>query len=213
VGTALRLVDAEGLGALSMRRLGQELDAGATSLYWHIRNKDELLDLLLDRIIAEVVAETPIGSDDWRATAMDAARTFRRVLLRHRNVTPVMGARPTLGPSALRGMDTIIGIFIDAGFDPREAVLAANAIVNWAAGFAVFEARQPLGINATPEEQAGYLEDYNGFLASLPRDEYPMMTHMATVMAECTPDVQFEYALERLLDGIEAQRAVPGAPA
>jgi hypothetical protein len=124
-----------------------------------------------------------------------------------------MGARPTLGPNALLGMDTFVGVLVEAGFVPREAVLAATSIVNWAAGFAVFEARQPLGVTATPEELAVYMEDYNGFLGSLPRDEYPMLTHLATFMAECTPDVQFEYALDRLLDGIAAQQARPGSTA
>lgn len=204
VDSAIRLLDEEGLGALSMRRLGQELGAGATSLYWHIRSKDELLDLVLDRVIGEVVAEVPVRARDWRTTAADTARTFRRVLLRHRHVTPIMGARPTLGPNSLRGMDTLVTVLRSAGFAPREAFLSANTIVNWAAGFTVFECRSPLGPLSTPEQQAQYLEDFNAFLAALSPDEYPMMVEMAQHSAAITADAQFDYGLERLLDGIEA---------
>jgi TetR/AcrR family tetracycline transcriptional repressor len=212
VDTAIRVIDAEGLGALSMRRLGQELEAGATSLYWHIRNKDELLDLVLDRVVGEIVAEASMESDDWRETAAEAARAFRRVLVRHRHVTPIMGARPTLGPNALRGMDTLIGLLRREGFAPRDAFLAANTVVNWAAGFAVFECRDPLGPRASPEQQERYMEDFREFLASLPPDEYPFMVEMAEHSAEVTADAQFEYGLERLLDGIAARRD-PGGEA
>lgn len=207
VDAAIRLLDKEGLGALSMRRLGQELGAGATSLYWHVRNKDELLDLVVDRIIGEVVAEVVMRPDDWRWTAAETARTFRRVLVRHRHVTPIMGVRPTLGPNALRGMDTLIGVLIGAGFTPRDAVLTANTLINWAAGYAVFECRHPLGPDATAEEEAAYMRDLNGFMASLPRDEYRWMIELAPEMAACTADVQFEYGLDRMLDGIALRQA------
>ena len=206
IDTAIRVLDAEGLDAVSMRRLGQELGAGATSLYWHIRSKDELLDLVLDRIIGEVVAEVAVRPDDWRGTAAETAWTFRRVLLRHRHVTPIMGARPTVGPNALRGLDTLIGVLVEDGFAPREAVLAANTIVNWAAGYAVFESRHPLGSDSTAEQEAAYARDFNEFLGSLPRDEYRWMIELGPLMAECTADIQFEYGLDRLLDGIALQQ-------
>jgi AcrR family transcriptional regulator len=212
VDAAIRVLDAEGLEALSMRRLGQELGAGATSLYWHIRSKDELLDLVLDRVIGEVVAEVRIRPDDWRWTAADAARTFRRVLVRHRHVTPIMGTRPTVGPNALRGMDSLIGVLVGAGFAARDAVLAANTIINWAGGYAVFESRHPLGPDATAEQEEAYSRDFNGFLGSLPRDEYRWMIELAPLVAECTADVQFEYGLARLLDGIALQQTGRATP-
>jgi len=162
---------------------------------------------VLDRIIGEVVAEVAMRADDWRWTAAETARTFRRVLVRHRHVTPIMGVRPTVGPNALRGMDTLIGVLLGAGFAPRDAVMAANTIVNWAAGYAVFECRRPLGHDSTAEQEAAYTRDFNEFLVSLPRDEYRWMIELAPLMAECTADVQFQYGLDRMLDGIALQQA------
>ena len=108
-------MDEEGLDALSMRRLGQELNSGATSLYWHIRNKDELLDLVLDQVIGEVVPEMPREAG-WRETADATARALRRVLVRHRGVAQVMGERPTFGPNALQALEILLTPFVTAGF-------------------------------------------------------------------------------------------------
>jgi len=71
----------------------------------------------------------------------------------------------------------------------------------------VFESRHPLGPDATAEQEAAYSQDFNEFLVSLPRDEYHWMIELGPVVAECTADVQFEYGLARLLDGIALQRA------
>jgi AcrR family transcriptional regulator len=208
VDAAVRVLDTDGLDALSMRRLGQELGAGATSLYWHVRNKDELLDLVLDRLVGEIVDEVSLAAPaDWRVVAGDVARAFRRVLVRHRHITPLLGVRQAVGPNALRGLDMLVGRLSATGFTPGEAFIAGNAVINWAAGFAVFECRSPLGPGATAEEQARYGREYDAFLGALPPDRYPMMSQLGSLMASVTADAQFEYGLARLLDGIEVHRS------
>jgi AcrR family transcriptional regulator len=206
VEAAIRVLDAEGLDALSMRRLGQELDAGATSLYWHIRNKDELLDLVLDRIIGEALPEFTPGMG-WREISVVAARALRRVLVAHRGVAPVMGERPTFGPNAVQALELILTSFVDAGFGPEDALLASTTVINWASGFAVFEVRDPMGPGATPAERKAFLAEFYDFLASLPADRYPTTMRLLPYGPGLDPDRQFEYGLQRMLDGIEASLA------
>lgn len=203
VDAAIDILDGEGLEALSMRRLGQRLDAGATSLYWHIRNKDELLDLVLDRIIGEVVEE--VGRPDgWRPWMTATARALRRVLLRHRAVASVMGERPTFGPNALVALEGLLTELRADGFGDESALLASTTVVNWAAGFAVFEVRDPIGPTATEADRAAFIAEFHAFTGSLPVEQYPTTVALLPLGAEITSDHQFEYGLQVLLDGIEA---------
>src|SRR4051812_49283757 len=82
VDAAMELLDAEGLDGLSMRRLGTKLNSGATTVYWHVANKDELLELALDRAMAEVTVPGP-DEDGWRAAATGFAHSLRTMIHRH----------------------------------------------------------------------------------------------------------------------------------
>ena len=204
-----RIADGEGLKALSMRRLGAELGAGATSVYWHVRSKDELLDLLVDRVIGEIVADI-VPAEGWRPEMTEAARATRRILIRHRHLATVLGSRPTLGPNAIAALEWMIGRLRAAGFSDLSAALGANAIINWASGFAVFETRDPIGPSATDEERAAYVEAVAATFAALPPDEYPNTVSMLPILASITADSQFESGLAWLLDGLEAELARSG---
>lgn len=209
VHAALRLSDREGLDALSMRRLGQELGVAATTLYWHVRNKDEILDLILDEVVGEVRDEVvdatsrgEIDPADWRATLAATAHALRRVLVRHRNMASLMGERPTFGPKAMEALEWLLGVVRGAGFPDREAILATTTLVNWASGWAVFEVRDPVGPAASEDERQRYLAEMRAYFAQLPADRYPHTTATIGIGFEVTPDEQFAYGLERLLDGI-----------
>jgi len=204
VDAAIRVLDDEGLDALSMRRLGHELNAGATSLYWHIRNKDELLDLVVDRLLGEAVADMG-RPDGWRAWMTAVAGSLRRVLLRHRAIAPVVGARPTFGPNALVTLEELLTVLRADGFGDESALLASTTVVNWAAGFAVFEARDPMGSGTPQADRDAFAREFVAFIATLPVDRYPTTIELAPLGASMTADRQFEYGLEVLLDGIEAR--------
>lgn len=204
VAAAMRVIDAEGLEALSMRRLGQELKAGTTSLYWHVKNKDQLLDLVLDAVIGEVAMD-----DDpylpWRDRTAHLVRALRSALLRHRHTAAIFGSRVTLGPNTLSGVDYIMGIFRSAGFEGRDLVLAYQTALNFGVGFAVFEARPLTGAmteGRTPEELGQMVAE---MLQSLPRDRYPNLPDFAPIMQTVTDDEYFEYGLQWMLDGLELE--------
>ena len=201
VVAGIALLDREGPDALSMRRLGQELDAGATSL-WHIKNKDQLLDLIVDAVIGEVMLEIE-PADGWRDELAALAQAVRNVLLRHRNVAPLLGERPTLGPAALDAAEHTMTILHRAGFDDHTTSLASGAIINYAAGFAIFESKNPGGAGS-PEAQA-QAEAIMAYFRALPPDRYP--TLLAIAAEQISEDEQFDYGLQRLLDGLEQDLA------
>jgi TetR/AcrR family tetracycline transcriptional repressor len=204
VAAALRVIDTEGLEALSMRRLGQELKSGATSLYWHVKDKDQLLDLVLDAVIGEVPLDDD-PSQPWRERAAHLVRGLRQALLRHRHTATIFGTRVTLGPATLSGVDYLLGIFRAAGFGGRDLVLAYQSVLNFGVGFAVFEARPLSGAiteGRTPEELGRMVSE---MLTSLPRDRFPNLPDCAADMQAVTDDDYFEYGLQRLLDGLELE--------
>jgi AcrR family transcriptional regulator len=211
VAAGIRLLDAGGPEALSMRRLGQELDAGATSLYWHVRNKDELIDLIVDVVIGEVLddyLDHEVDGASWREQLSEVARSLRRVLLRHRHVAPFLGERPTLGPRALDAAERVMGILFGAGFDARSTSMASGALINYASGFAMFESRAPGG-SGDSEQARELMRSVVEYFATLPAARYPNMLRVAKVGV--TDDQQFEYGLQRLLDGFAADLARPRA--
>ena len=207
VRAAMHILDTEGLDALSMRRLGRELDAGATSLYWHVKDKDELLDLIVDATVAEVDLARDDPSLPWRERAANVARDLRRVLVSHRGVSQIFGSRVTLGPNLLERFEQFVSIFRSAGFEGKALALANQTVLNYASGFAVFEARGvsgPITEGRTVEEVQAIT---GSMLASLPPERFPTLLSILADMATITDDESFEFGLGRLLDGLELELA------
>jgi TetR/AcrR family tetracycline transcriptional repressor len=201
VEAAIRLADRDGLDALSMRKLGQELGAGATSLYWHVKNKVQLEDLVLDALIGELADELT-AAGGWREQLAEMARGLRRVLIRHRNIAPLLGERPTVGPHALDAAERVMAILHDAGFDARTTSLASGALINYASGFALFEAKAPGSAEPGSAEAKAMADAVMAYFRALPPERYPNL--LAVAGEDVTEDEQFEYGLERILDGFEA---------
>ncbi len=140
VREAISLLDAEGVEALSMRRLATRLNSGATSIYWHVANKDELLDLVLDEIYGEL--KVPVDEEGlrWRDVVQRFAYSMRDTLARHVWAVPLVGARPAIGPNALRAMSRLTGTLRDAGFTGYNVDYAASSVMSYVMGWAISEA-------------------------------------------------------------------------
>lgn len=136
VAAALKLLDEEGLEALSMRSLGKRLDAGATSMYRHVANRNELIELVVDEVYAEVEVPDAAGGEGWRASTAAAARSLRDMALRHPWVTGVLGqiGLSYLGPNLSRVSERLLAVLGGAGLDPREADHAVSAITAYVVG-------------------------------------------------------------------------------
>src|ERR671935_1583630 len=121
VAAALKVLDRDGLGAFSMRRVADELGTGAASLYWHVGSKDGLLDLLLDEVIGEQHIPDP-EPERWQEQLKEVARTMRATILRHRDVVRISIGRVPMGPNALRYSERVLAILRAGGVPDRLAV-------------------------------------------------------------------------------------------
>ncbi|QKW32964.1 TetR/AcrR family transcriptional regulator [Actinomadura sp. NAK00032] len=205
VDAALGLLDAEGLDGLSMRRLGTRLNSGATSVYWHVANKDELLELALDQVMAEV--EVPAAGGDWRASATAYARSLRAMIHRHPWTVTLFGGRPMIGPNATRVMDEVLGAFGAAGFTGFGLEYALSAVVDYVIGAAGSEASWQRGQAGT--SSADWVRGLGPYLAELDAERPALASHIREIWLKETGDVlegRFAFGLACVLDGLEARR-------
>lgn len=206
VEAALALIDRDGLDRLSMRRLGTDLGAGATSIYWHVPNKAALIDLIVDRLMEETAAELRVESGTpWRAQLAGYARALRTVLERHSAAAPLLGSRLPVGPNGLRVMERVLGILDGAGFSGRQRALAYGALTGYCVGQAVMQARRSPADTDEPSAAGEHLRRLGTLLKDAPRGRYPNVFAGAPEIAELTDAEQFEYGLQRMLDGLESE--------
>jgi AcrR family transcriptional regulator len=143
VDAALALVDAEGLEALSMRRLASELGVQGPSLYNHFPTKSDILDAVADAVISRVSLDV-LSSLDWASALRAWARSYHAVLVAHPNVVPVLAQGPGRRPAALAMADAVFGALVDAGWPPARAthigalmryLVTGSALGSFALGF------------------------------------------------------------------------------
>jgi AcrR family transcriptional regulator len=203
---ALKLLDEGGVAGLSMRRLGAELGAGATSLYWYVANKDELLDLVLDEIMGEFTIPDP-DEVGWRAAAAALSRGMRSVILRHRWVPGLFGVRPNNGPNALAVTNEALKIAQVAGFTGMAQAYACSMLVHHALGAATSEAALHHTMDRTGlsrEEITAAVVDYQDSITGkyLNTDAWWQQARIRDI-GKMTAD-GYEFGLERVLDGLQA---------
>ena len=195
---AVALADRDGVGALSMRKLAQELGVEAMSLYHHVANKDAILDGIVDVVFAEI--ELPPAEVGWREAMRQRAISVREALRRHPWATGLMESRPTPGPANLRHHDAVLGVLRGAGFPLELAAHAYALLDSYIYGFALQESSLPF---QTPEETA---EVAQSIMAEYAAEEYPHLTEIA-VDHVLQPGYDFgdEYlfGLDLILDGLE----------
>ena len=199
----MRLADASGLKALSMRKIGQALGVEAMSLYAHVANKGAILDGMVDRVLGEI--EIPAIDAPWKAAMRQRANSARAMMLRHRWAISLVESRAGLGPAGMRYYDAIIGCMRASGFSIELAAHAFSAIDSYIYGFVLQQVKMPY---ETPAELGAIADDV---LATLPADEFPHFTAMI-VEHVMQPGYdyadEFEFGLEVLLDGFQRLLAV-----
>jgi AcrR family transcriptional regulator len=213
VTAAIQLLDREGLAALSMRRLADELGTGAASLYWHVGSKDGLLDLVLDQVIGEGQVPDP-DPPRWREQLKEVARDQRAASLRHPWVVRVSIGRIPMGPNALRYSERILAVLRAGGLPPRLAVQGYLLLIATVNGFTVDETgvedgaesggMAPHGDPASLQQAANMARDY---IVSLPAGSFPNMVSLADEFAFADADERFELLIDIFVDGLARQAA------
>ena len=202
---AVALADRGGVGALSMRKLAQELGVEAMSLYHHVANKDDILDGIVDVVFGEI--ELPTGEAGWEAAMRRRAVSAREALRRHPWATGLMESRRTPGPANIRHHDAVLGVLRNAGFPVELAAHAYSLLDSYIYGFALQEASLPFH---TPEETAEVAQE---IMAAFPADEYPHLAEIATehvLQPGYDYGNEFLYGLDLILDGLARARAATG---
>jgi len=213
---AVSLADAQGIDALTMRNLAAELGVEAMSLYYHVANKEALLNGAVDAVIVEIEQElggfdiVP-GETDWMAALRTRILTARTVMLRHPWAPEVIETRTTMTPDLLRYMDTLLGILIEGGFSNDLGHHAMHALGSRALGFnqELFAPDDP----SEPDEQA----------SAMLQDLAPQLPYIIGMLAEvvhddpdstlgwCDDQSEFEFGLDLIINGLEARRAQDSA--
>ena len=199
VDAAVRIIDAEGADALTMRRLALELGSGVMSLYRHVHDKNELLDLALDSIMGEMTL--PPAGTAWDEALTTAARHLRELLHRHRHFALVLGSRNSAGPGTLGVVDRMLGLLRAAGFPDLAAWHAMSVTTDYVFGFTLLEILRALQVEAAGGRMAGYV----GFLRRLPADAYPNLVALTPLLG--TEDERFEYGIRAVVSGIRSRGA------
>src|SRR5207237_59997 len=193
--TAVALADEGGIGALSMRKLGQVLGVEAMSLYNHVASKGDLLDGMVDIVFSEI--GLPAGGIGWKPAMRQRAISAREALGRHRWAIGLMESRRSPGPATLRHHDAVLGCLREAGFSIGLSAHAYSLLDSYIYGFALQEASLPFG---NEEETAQVAEEIVG---TMPDGEYPYLAEMA-VAHVLQPGYEygheFETGLELILD-------------
>ncbi|GAA4513506.1 TetR/AcrR family transcriptional regulator C-terminal domain-containing protein [Actinoallomurus oryzae] len=189
--TALRLIDEVGLDGFSLRRLAKELGVQAPALYWHFSSKKDLLDHLVsvtnERAEAGTAGRPAPGEtwDDWLAEGM---RARRRAMLAHRDGARLAsGNRPT--PDSFPRIERTLGVLVEAGFTPEDAIRAVLVLGHYVSGFVL--------------DEQGDAERADDEPPALDPEEFPLLASGGRIALD--RDTLFEYGLQRLLDGMRAQ--------
>jgi AcrR family transcriptional regulator len=213
---AVRVADEGGIAALTMRKLAQELGVEAMSLYHHVADKDEVLAGMVDVVVSEIstdVAEigTPPGGagGNWKTAVRHTILAAREVLLGHPWAPGVIESRTTMSPTVMRYYDSLIRLLREGGLSVSLVHHAMHALGSRALGFT-----QEL---FAPDNDENPGLDVAAIMRGDLADEYPYMTEIAVIetanhdkdstLGWCDDQVEFEFGLDLLLDGLERLHA------
>ncbi|MFE1765210.1 TetR/AcrR family transcriptional regulator [Streptomyces angustmyceticus] len=200
---ALRTLQRDGLDAMSMRRLAEELSIQAPSLYWYVNDKDELLDLLADALLADLRLDVFVRQDgDWQAELRDMMRAYRQYLLSKRDSGRVLAGRLQLGPHFLHHAEVILGTLLRAGFSDQDTADSLYSLTQYVQGFVLHETSPLSAEVARGANPVEFLGGVRARLEELSAEEYPNVVAVATRLARPDIEARFNFGLDRLLDGL-----------
>jgi len=195
--SAIAIADAAGIEALTIRSLARELGVKPMAIYYHVANKSEILDSIVDLVFAEI--ELPANDGDWRSELVRRANSARRVLSRHHWAIGLMESRRSPGPATLRHHDAVIGTLRRADFSVEMTAHAYALLDSYVYGFALQEAAMPFqGTDTAADGTEPIMQRFR-------TDQYPHLVEMATeYILQPGYDFgdEFEFGLGVILDAL-----------
>ncbi|WP_439679598.1 TetR/AcrR family transcriptional regulator [Embleya sp. MST-111070] len=211
VEAGLAVLERDGLDALSMRSVAAELEVRAPSLYWHVRDKEELLDLLADGLLGRGARELPPRLGDWRLDLRELAWAFRKFLKFNRDSVRVLMGRFPSGPGMATVMEHQLAVLDEAGFDRQDAAYITYGLSLLVSGFVYSEQRPITAAVAAGVPIGEAVSAIGDTIAAFPADTYPHLVAAARELTGPHIDERFTFVLERFLDGLVALPRRPKA--
>jgi TetR/AcrR family transcriptional regulator, tetracycline repressor protein len=206
VDRALKLADADGLDALTIRRLAQDLGVTPMALYWHFRSKEELLEGMAERVWGEIDVHVD-PSVPWWAQLQAGLESLIRVLRAHPAAPQLVLEHEKQNEAALRATEATLEILCGAGFDPQHASEIARSTL-WT-GIMLVMSESGYHPELGEDERAEHQRRVEISFAMLPAGRYPRLAECAAPMASCDPDLHYRLGVELFIAGV---RAVAGQP-
>ena len=198
----MAIVDAEGLDALNMRRLADELGTGAASLYAHVANKEELLQLLVNLATSETRIPDP-DPENWQEQLKDVVRGIRAGLGAHRDLARACLGRIPTGPEAMVNVERFLAILVTAGL-PRQVIAYSVDVLALYATSTAYE--ESVFASREGQDAEAYIDEAHAYFRTLPPEEFPHTADLAAELTRCEGDERFEFGLDALVRGIAAMR-------
>jgi TetR/AcrR family tetracycline transcriptional repressor len=197
---AMRIADAEGHEALSMRRIAAELDATPMALYNHVPNKEALLTGIAGRLLEEIDLAA-IDFSDWTTAIKSGYGEFRRVLLRHPNLLPILQRKSEVSPDAMRPIELALSILRSAGLTTENAFNAHCALTGFTMGHVLWQVTSPL---FDEEGGAAHALEHQRML---PADQFPNIHEALPSIENCDMDAAFDFGMDAIIEGLKTKIA------
>ncbi len=201
---ALGLLDEVGLDGMTMRKVAAALDVQAPALYWHVKNKRELLDAMAQAVFVSAVTgvEAPRQGESWQDWVIALASRLRRAMLRHRDGAKVLAGTYVSDEAMWRTVELTLRTLEDAGFAPAEAHRVFPIMLHYTVGFVIEEQAR-----SGAEYTRGNPYDADHLARAVDAERYPRAARMVTAVFGTDPDDEFEHGLRVVLAGVRAVRS------
>jgi TetR/AcrR family tetracycline transcriptional repressor len=201
VEAALQLADEKGLDALTMPTLARRLESGVMTIYGYVQNKEDLLDAIAQRGLADLQLPQPLPPG---ASGLLTAwgRAMRRTLIAHPSLPMIFLSQSVIGPGIFRGIERLLGRLAQSGMAPSVGVHAIYAVLTYTTGFVAWELPRTV-----LQPQSRYAADWRREFASLPPDSFPLTSGVMAELALVAGEAQFELGLAALAEGLANGRS------
>ena len=195
LSAALRVAERDGVASLTMRKVAKEVGVEAMSLYNHVADKEAMLDGLADAVLA--VFELPEPTGEWVADVRAIAHAFRRFALRYPQTAPLILTRQSFSPALLRVADTLLGVLVEAGFAPAQAVHAMRALLASVVGVLLRE------MGASPTLAGDDPASRDRRVDRLVASELPNLALVAADLSIIDHEAEFDFTLDLVLESLQ----------
>lgn len=207
IDTAIRILDAEGLNAMSMRRVAAELNTGAASLYAYVSNRDELIELIYERLLADLDFPVPDPAR-WEQQLRDLCWSIYRVLSAHNDIAFASLANVPIGPNALRVGEAMLGIMLAGNVPVQQAAWAVDRLSLYISADAYEGSLYGVRQKGSGKDLDTFIKDYFGriraYYESLPPQVFPHLTSSLDAMMAGDGDERFGFGLDLMIGSLVA---------